>query len=68
MKKLRIWQIPEQQLNINEEINDKKCVKAIFQQIGTKRKFVISLYNPNVIFVKLELEKPQFGMGWCLAG
>lgn len=31
MKNLRVWQIPGQQLNINEEIHDEKCVKAIFQ-------------------------------------
>lgn len=55
MKNLWIWQIPEQQLNINEEINDEKGVKAIFQRVGTKQKFVISLRGPNIVFLKLEL-------------
>lgn len=36
-------------MNINEEINDEKCVKAIFQYVGTKQKVVISLPSPSVI-------------------
>lgn len=47
MKNHWVWQIPEQQLNINEEINDEKCVKAILQWVGIKQKFAFSLHVPK---------------------
>ena len=31
MKNLWIWQIPEEQLNINEETDDEEYVQVIFQ-------------------------------------